>query len=204
MIVWGGTDYINYFNSGGRYNPISDSWTPTTVTNAPEIRQGHTAVWDGSEMIIWGGYYYNGGNHYLSTGGKYNPGTDSWTDPSTVDAPTGRDFHTAVWTGSEMIVWGGSDGNNTVNTGGRYDPNTNSWTAISTSNAPTGRTIPTSVWTGSEMIIWGGGFPFVVGTDTGGRYCAQFGPTPTPTPCTGRCEPTPRPHPPPQVRPTPR
>ena len=24
--------------------------------------------------------------------------------------PTGRDSHTAVWTGSEMIVWGGIEG----------------------------------------------------------------------------------------------
>ena len=35
------------------------------------------------------------------------------------NAPTARVGHTAVWTGSEMIVWGGSDPN-TLNTGGRY------------------------------------------------------------------------------------
>ena len=32
---------------------------------------------------------------------------DSWTATSTINAPAGRDIHTAVWTGSEMIVWGG-------------------------------------------------------------------------------------------------
>ena len=34
---------------------------------------------------------------------------DSWTATSTINAPSGRSIHTAVWTGSEMIVWGGVD-----------------------------------------------------------------------------------------------
>ena len=32
-----------------------DTWTPTTLTNAPAGRFAHTAVWTGSEMIVWGG-----------------------------------------------------------------------------------------------------------------------------------------------------
>ena len=32
---------------------------------------------------------------------------DTWTPTSTTNAPSGREYHTAVWTGSEMIVWGG-------------------------------------------------------------------------------------------------
>ena len=57
-------------------------------------------------MIVWGGRD-GGSNSYLNTGGRYNPGTDSWTATSTNGAPAGRYWHTAVWTGSEMIVWGG-------------------------------------------------------------------------------------------------
>jgi hypothetical protein len=34
---------------------------------------------------------------------------DAWAATSTVNAPTARDLHTAVWTGSEMIVWGGTN-----------------------------------------------------------------------------------------------
>jgi len=67
-------------------------------------------------MIVWGGL----GIGYLNTGGRYNPGTDSWTATSTTNAPSGRAFHTAVWTGSEMIVWGGADGTSYLNTAGRY------------------------------------------------------------------------------------
>ena len=94
-----------YLNTGGRYNPSTDSWTATSTTNAPAGRASHTAVWTGSEMIVWGGVRSAAG--YLNTGGRYNPSTDSWTATSTTNAPAGRYGHTAVWTGSEMIVWGG-------------------------------------------------------------------------------------------------
>ena len=51
--------------------------------------------------------------------------------------PLREPTHTAVWTGSEMIVWGGFDsGTSYLNTGGRYNPSTDSWTATSTTNAP--------------------------------------------------------------------
>ena len=69
---------------------------------------------------------------FLNTGGRYNPSTDSWTATSTTNAPSGRNYHTAVWTGSEMIVWGGLMARTTLNTGGRYNPSTDSWTATST------------------------------------------------------------------------
>ena len=90
-------------NTGGRYNPGADSWTATSTTNAPDARTYHTAVWTGSEMIVWGGY-----GSTFNTGGRYNPSTDSWTATSTTNAPDPRDAHTAIWTGSEMIVWGGA------------------------------------------------------------------------------------------------
>src|SRR6478672_12233498 len=82
-----------------------DSWAPTCVTNAPAARIYHSAVWSGTEMIVWGGI--GAGFNYVNTGGRYNPSTDSWTATSTSNAPAGRYNHTAVWTGSEMIVWGG-------------------------------------------------------------------------------------------------
>ena len=65
MIVWGGEDdpfgNTNYLNTGGRYNPSTNTWTATTTVNAPSGRAGHTAIWTGSEMIVWGGYE-RGGN----------------------------------------------------------------------------------------------------------------------------------------------
>src|SRR5438874_9470169 len=91
----------SFLTTGGRYNPGTDSWTATSTTSAPAARENHTAVWTGSEMIVWGGF----GGSVLNTGGRYNPGTDSWTATSTTSAPPARENHTAVWTGSQMIVW---------------------------------------------------------------------------------------------------
>jgi N-acetylneuraminic acid mutarotase len=73
MIVWGGWDGGNRFNTGGRYNATTDSWTGISTTNAPSGRISHTAVSTASEMIVWGGD--NGS--LLNTGGRYTPGTDS-------------------------------------------------------------------------------------------------------------------------------
>ena len=209
MIVWGGSpdSGFSYLNTGGRYDPITDSWTATTLSNAPAAREYHTAVWTGSEMIVWGGW--SGGSNYLNTGGRYNPSTNSWTATSLADAPAGRDFHAAVWTGSQMIVWGGYGNSGSFNTGGRYDPSTDNWTATSTSGAPVGRFHDTGVWTGSQMIVWGGYNGSYL--NTGGRYCeaapsATPTPTPTPTPtatATATATATPTSTPSSTVRPTP-
>jgi len=67
-------------------------------------------------MIVWGGYYFDNTN----TGGRYNPSTNTLIASSTINAPTARVEHTGVWTGSEMLVWGGIDDSGLVNTGGRY------------------------------------------------------------------------------------
>jgi hypothetical protein len=81
---------------------IDDTWTATSTTNAPNGRSNQTAVWTGSEMIVWGGF--NGS--FSNTGDRYDPSTDSWTATTTTNAPDAREAHTAVWTGDEMIVWG--------------------------------------------------------------------------------------------------
>ena len=103
-----------------------DTWT--TTSGPPDGRAGHTAVWTGTEMIVWGGVRSSFLFTPFNTGGRYNPSTDNWTTTSTTNAPTGRYGHTAVWTGSEMIVWGGSNGSNNLGTGGRYNPGTDTWT----------------------------------------------------------------------------
>ena len=46
---------------------------------------------------------------------------DAWGATSTTNAPDARTSHTAVWTGTEMIVWGGTNFSNYLNTGGRLD-----------------------------------------------------------------------------------
>jgi len=81
---------------------------------------------------------------------------DTWTPTSTTNAPSARSNSKAVWTGSEMIIWGGL-GNNGINlnTGGRYNPITESWTPTTLIGAPSARSGHTVVWTSNEMIVWG-------------------------------------------------
>jgi N-acetylneuraminic acid mutarotase len=153
MAVTTGIEYSLPVISDASTTGTNDTWTATSTINAPSARAGHTAVWTGNEMIVWGGVDFDG--IHLNTGGRYNPTTDSWTATSTTNAPSARTGHTAVWTGSEMIVWSGHD-RFYLNTGGRYNLSTNSWTATSTTNAPSPRWGHTAVWTGSEMIVWGG------------------------------------------------
>jgi hypothetical protein len=118
-------------------------------------------------MIIWGG---EDNALFLNNGGRYNPSTDSWTATSTTNAPAARVGPAAVWTGSEMIVWGGMDlFNNSLNTGGRYNPSTDSWTSTSLTNAPAARRLHTAAWTGSEMMVWGG-YDGISYLNSGGRY----------------------------------
>jgi len=163
MIVWGGYNGAS-INTGGRYDPSTDSWAAISTSNAPSPRGGNTAVWTGSEMIVWGG----DDGQSLNTGGRYNPATDTWTATNTTNAPLGRIFHTAVWTGSEMIVWGGWN-ETELRTGGRYNPGTDSWTATSINSAPSARFDHAAVWTGSEMLVWAG-WNGSNSFNTGGKY----------------------------------
>jgi N-acetylneuraminic acid mutarotase len=91
---------------------------------------------------------------------------DYWTPTTTTGAPSVRAYHTAVWTGSKMIVWGGTD----LNDGGQYDPVANTWTPTTTTGAPSARSSHTAVWTGSRMIVWGGLTTSFVPLHDGGQY----------------------------------
>jgi hypothetical protein len=104
MIVWGGYSGV-LENSGGRYDPIADTWTATSTVDAPSGRETRTALWTGSRMIVWG--EAAGIGHPLDTGGLYDPEADTWTPTSTAGAPSARYAQAGVWTGSRMIVWGG-------------------------------------------------------------------------------------------------
>jgi hypothetical protein len=155
MIVWGGMSGSGVTNTGARYNPATDIWTPISTVNAPIARWQHAAVWTGREIIVWGGRDAWSGN-FLNNGGRYDPATDTWTlGLPTTGAPSAREMPTAVWTGTEMIVWGGYDGSNYLNTGARFNPSTNQWGSMS-STGVAARQEHTAVWTGARMIVCGG------------------------------------------------
>ena len=166
MLVWGGDSGLSFvLNSGGRYHPATDTWTP--MAPAPLApRAYHTAVWTGSQMIVWG------------PDSTATSRTSTGTARATAPPPTrGRQGHRhrrcqrallppAVWTGTEMIVWGGLNFPSYDLSGGRYDPLLDHWTPTSLVNPPQLRWLHVAVWTGSEMIVEGG----ESGVLGGGRY----------------------------------
>ena len=119
MIIWGGDG-----KTGGKYNPDTDTWSDMSLELFPS-GSNHKAVWTGSEMIVWGGTSFDGTTlSYLNTGAKYNPSTDTWTPFSSDTNASARAGHTMIWTGSEMIIWGGgkTGSNELVNTGAKLTP----------------------------------------------------------------------------------
>src|SRR2546430_6604578 len=86
MLVWGGEDASGKTNTGGLYDPATDTWTATTTIDAPIARAGHAAVWMGSRLLVWGGDAQVLG-HLTTTGGQYDPATDSWSPTTTDGAP---------------------------------------------------------------------------------------------------------------------
>jgi hypothetical protein len=168
LLIWGATSFSS--GNGAVYDPALAAWTMMSTLNAPSSRVAPTSVWTGSRMIIWGGNVFNGGNAY-GDGGLYDPVSDTWSPAASLNAPSPRTGHGALWTGNLMIIWGGTDNHGQqFNTGALYDPSTDTWTPTSMTGAPEPRSTFSSVWTGHSMIVWGG-----VGSDdtsiaTGGRY----------------------------------
>ncbi|MBL9134517.1 MAG: hypothetical protein JNK85_01550 [Verrucomicrobiales bacterium] len=164
LIVWGGYEATvesqnrQRAGTGSRYDPVLDQWSSINTDGAPSIRGQASAVWTGTEMIVWGGNSLNGGTGIFNTGGRYSPANNQWRPMSTTLGAlplSPRIGHCAVWTGREMLVWGG--GTNAL----RYLPTADAWSAISLKDAPASSTLsyapnPTAIWTDNGMLAWGG------------------------------------------------
>jgi hypothetical protein len=83
---------------------------------------------------------------------------DGWTQLAA--PPEIREGAAQVWTGAELLVWGGSivdgtDDERPVNDGIGYLARANAWDRIPPAPiAP--RSYPASAWTGTELLVWGG------------------------------------------------
>ena len=130
------------------------SWLQGETTGELGPRFGHSGVWTGDELLIWGGTLTGGIRS--QSGASYSPQSDGWTAVSPIGAPTARSGHTAIWTGSEMIVWGGFGDSGYLSSGGRYNNSTKTWQPITQVNAPAARIGHIAVWIGDRMLVWGG------------------------------------------------
>ena len=157
LIIWGGAlgtiaGAGQYSASGGWYQPDADVWTAVSTLAAPGARRGQTAIWSGSEMIVWGGF---SGTEYLATGGRFSLASQSWHGLS-VSPLAPREGHVSIWTGNRMLIWGGRNDTSTLGDGALYNPGTGVWTPLPTSGAPGPRAGAAAVWTGDRLLVWGG------------------------------------------------
>ncbi len=136
----------------------STTATPSAWVSLPESpltpRHGHSAIWTGEELIIWGGTDNPGLlDPFSNDGAAYDPVERSWR--KIAEAPIGkRLWHSAVWTGGEMIVWGGF-GDHAVVEAAAYQPVTDTWRPIADAPISPRWWGHSTTWTGTEMIIWG-------------------------------------------------
>jgi hypothetical protein len=164
MIVWGGQDSSGSLSTGGIFDPQGNggagSWTPTPSVSGTGLspRTGHSAIWDGSRMIVWGGVVAGGA--VVDTSGaltETSPGVWQWVNNfaslMSGPSPTARWCHNAVWTGTEMIVYGGyNSGGAPQSTGARLNTQTLTWLPLPTQSLVVSE--KPAVWTGSDMVLF--------------------------------------------------
>jgi len=172
--VWTGEEIFVY-PAGLAYSPSKNTWRelPPSVAS---VRSDAAIAWTGTELVVWGGNTGTTGNSVVHSDGlAYNPSRNAWRPIPSAPVPA-RQGATAVWTGKEVVVWGGDDGtagpstnylpNNYYGQGAAYNPLTDTWRKIASSPLKS-RSGHDAVWSGTEMFILGGTHPAPDGT---GRY----------------------------------
>jgi N-acetylneuraminic acid mutarotase len=123
-------------------------------------RYDAAVAWTGKEMLVWGGENCAGAAcpsdqaPHLGDGAAYTPGTDKWRRLSAAPL-AGREAAATAWTGTELLVWGGTTGQAVMADGAAYDPARNRWRTMAGSPLAA-RTASASAWTGKELLVWGG------------------------------------------------
>lgn len=173
MIVTGvnpGADgtYIHSTGVAEAYNPHTNTWR---LLPAPPKTEGGCkagAAWTGTEMLVWGCALT-----------AYNPATNQWR--RLPDAPTRHGI--AVWTGRELIGWGGGCCGDVSDDGSAYSPATNTWRKLAPAPV-SGQQSPIGAWTGRELVVFNGhgpegdpvgGAAYNPRTDTWRRIPSQLG-----------------------------
>jgi hypothetical protein len=129
----------------------------------PPVRSGQAMVWDGTRVIMFGGY--DSACYLKNDLWWYDPGTNTWTQKIAQGAPgspPARSYHSMVWdpATSGMIMFGGwiDMAGHTTNDLWWYNPGTNTWTqkiAHGAPGSPSARET-SMVWDGTRVIMFGG------------------------------------------------
>ncbi len=140
------------------YNPTTNTWRQLPPSPISYGRQQMMAAWDGTELIIGGGYgyVYDPGPH--ADAAAYNPTANTWrrlpNAPEDYTATTfDGDRYTNLWDGLDIVILQDSDPK------GRpllLNPTTGTWGFGPPQPVP-GRGDTPAIWTGRQIIEWAGG-----------------------------------------------
>ncbi len=131
---------------------------------APSPRSKHTAIWTGTQMVIWGGV---DDNNQLVIGASYKPADDSWQPTGLITGTAApRERHSAVWNGQLMLTYGGVGDtpqstdvylpNDGVPGGRSYDPVADSWGVVNQTGEPSPRADHSALFAKGRMLLFGG------------------------------------------------
>jgi len=106
--LWDGREVLFLSGSSARglaYNPARNTWRLLPAMPLP--RSEFAAVWTGHRVLVWGGLTGRPALVPPAHGEAYNPAANQWA-ALPASPLRGRALPTAVWTGRQMIVWGGN------------------------------------------------------------------------------------------------
>ncbi|MBI2237769.1 MAG: hypothetical protein HYU54_04485 [Actinobacteria bacterium] len=151
LLAWGGCDPAaeddcDRTADGFAFDPATRTWG--SLPEAPVAGAYAHGVWTGNEAIFLGL-----ADEERLDGQAYDPATGTWR--TIAPAPLRpRWGGVRVWTGSELIVWGGGQrGGPAPQNGAAYNPATDTWRRIA--EAPHGLNLASGMWTGTEMLVFG-------------------------------------------------
>ncbi|HET9770067.1 MAG TPA: hypothetical protein VFS16_04195, partial [Acidimicrobiia bacterium] len=148
--VWTGSVAL-FPGTGVTYDPAGDRWSAMAALPAGDgLVTEETATWTGRRLLVWGntpptsdgdevesveGDGTTGDGAEVIDDGEmadeesrgpaaafgYDPAANRW-EAFPVGPLAGREYHSAVWTGQEMLVWGGNAGDTGLADGAAYRP----------------------------------------------------------------------------------
>lgn len=160
LLVWGGMVADEFVADGAAFDPVANRWRslpPSPLSGRFAAPPGTVAqvpgVWTGKEMVVWGqGAGVESPDADLPAGAAYDPASDRWR--LVAPAPVAPRIAVPVWTGQEMLVWGGQSGSRYFDDGAAYDPVGDRWRLLPAS--PLAARFTFAVWSGAQMLLWGG------------------------------------------------
>jgi N-acetylneuraminic acid mutarotase len=119
------------------YSPATNTWRGLATALPTDAYCRLSTVWTGTEALVW------------SCGQlAFDPRTNHWR--RLPPAPAGGGL--VVWTGREMIGWGGGCCGDASSSGAAYNPATNRWRRLAGSPLA-GSQDPIGAWTGRELVM---------------------------------------------------